>query len=854
MADYTLSAKGTYDGSNFNSGVSKSSSALDSFMGKAQSVAAKVEKVATAAVGAIGSIGGAIGSMAATGGMARALNVEQAQTMFKGLNLEWKDFEGTIKGCVDGTAFAMDQAALVAANLAASGVAAGDDMNRALRGAVGTAATFGSELGDIGGIYSKVAAQGKVTGETLQQFADRGINVTSVLSQALGKSSEEIRDMVSKGKIDFATFSDAMESAFGDSAQAANQTFTGSMANMKSALNKIGEKFADPIRANAIPVFNAVRLAINAVSARLDPLVAKFSELATTISGKVIDKFNTFTEAMNSGASIMDVLKTTFGETGSKIAAVVGAIAGLGAALGALSTIGAVVPGLSGVIGMLTGGAGAAGLFSGALGILKGAFGGVSEAFGSFGAAISKAGGGLGGFKTAFVGLLTPANLVMVAVAALAAAFVYLMATNAEFRDTILESAASIGESLMPVLMQLKDTLLPAVANLISAFVPLCAKIITAVADVAAALAPVIATIATSVIPIVSQILNVIADVVTQVTWLLTPVILNIVRLIEENMPLIQAVIEGTMNAISAIISAVWPFIQTVISNALAVIQGIVNVAMAVLNGDWSGAWQAIKDLVQTVFSAIGNIIGSAVGTIIGLVVGLVTNIAQYFSDLWSSVTSKVTEIWDNVKSSFSSGVQSAISSVGELPGRIMSLFANAGTWLIDSGRSVIEGFVSGIQGAIDWAAGCVGDAIGAIRNLFPFSPAKEGPFSGKGWVLYSGISIMEALGEGAQSQEPQVIRRFRSIASSLHDALDIEPSYSSGNKSYAFETSAFDGSFTVAYPSAPNINRDAEYGKLDQLCDEVKALHKDLPVILDEHGQSDTELSRRTLSRFLED
>ena len=87
MADYTLSAKGTYDGSNFDSGVEGSKAKMESFMEKAKSIGSKVESFAKGAVGVIGGIGGAIGSIAAQGGMSRALNLEQAKTMFKGLKL-----------------------------------------------------------------------------------------------------------------------------------------------------------------------------------------------------------------------------------------------------------------------------------------------------------------------------------------------------------------------------------------------------------------------------------------------------------------------------------------------------------------------------------------------------------------------------------------------------------------------------------------------------------------------------------------------------------------------------------------------------------------------------------------------
>jgi hypothetical protein len=49
--------------------------------------------------------------------------------------------------------------------------------------------------------------------------------------------------------------------------------------------------------------------------------------------------------------------------------------------------------------------------------------------------------------------------------------------------------------------------------------------------------------------------------------------------------------------------------------------------------------------------------------------------------------------------------------------------------------------------------AGATKDAVSSVlsgaRNLLPFSPAKEGPFSGKGWTTYSGEAMMAGLAQG---------------------------------------------------------------------------------------------------------
>jgi len=86
--------------------------------------------------------------------------------------------------------------------------------------------------------------------------------------------------------------------------------------------------------------------------------------------------------------------------------------------------------------------------------------------------------------------------------------------------------------------------------------------------------------------------------------------------------------------------------------------------------------------------------------------------------------------------------LDAAVSLVRSLPGRALSALGKIGAKLKGAGRKLIQGFVNGITDKI----GAVGDAVGRVvqkaRDLLPFSPAKEGPFSGKGYTLYSGQAL----------------------------------------------------------------------------------------------------------------
>lgn len=174
------------------------------------------------------------------GGANRAQNIEQAKFMLEGFGIQWAQIEEDISFGVQDTAYGLDAAAKVASQLVASNVSLGDDMKHALLGISGVAAMTNSTYEDIGRIFTQVAGQGRVMGDQLLQLSGRGLNVAAELAKTLNVTESEVRQMTSKGQIDFKTFSEAMYNAFGPHAKEANKTFTGALLNTKAALSRLG--------------------------------------------------------------------------------------------------------------------------------------------------------------------------------------------------------------------------------------------------------------------------------------------------------------------------------------------------------------------------------------------------------------------------------------------------------------------------------------------------------------------------------------------------------------------------------------------------------------------------------------
>ena len=124
---------------------------------------------------------------------------------------------------------------------------------------------------------------------------------------------------------------------------------------------------------------------------------------------------------------------------------------------------------------------------------------------------------------------------------------------------------------------------------------------------------------------------------------------------------------------------------------------------------------------------------------------------------------------------------------VSGIPGRIVGALGNVGRLLYDSGRKIIQGLVDGISNMVGRVTDAVGDVMQAARDLLPFSPAKEGPFSGRGWSRYSGEAIPSDLADGIVSQT----RKVRQAALGMAQAAAVGPTLAATGTTGPARTSA---------------------------------------------------------------
>ena len=247
--------------------------------------------------GGIKNITSSVTNLAVQGGFERALDIENAEHKLTGLGHSTEEVKGIMDDAlasVKGTAYGMGEAATVAASAVAAGVKPGQDLERTLKLVGDAAAISGRDMVSMGAIFNKVASAGKMTGEELNQLTDSGIPMLQLLGDTLGKTTEEVRDMVSAGEIGFDEFRNAIERGMGGAALKMGETFEGNLANTKAAMSRLGKEFMDPFLKGMTPALSTVIEIIDKITAGstegLDELGNQLSTQLETMITNVIDK------------------------------------------------------------------------------------------------------------------------------------------------------------------------------------------------------------------------------------------------------------------------------------------------------------------------------------------------------------------------------------------------------------------------------------------------------------------------------------------------------------------------------------------------------------------------------------
>lgn len=395
------------------------------------------------------------------------------------------------------------------------------------------------------------------------------------------------------------------------------------------------------------------------------------------------------------------------------------------------------------------------------------------------------------GFKAIFgamsVAAKTIAPLLGAALRAIAPAVVALAEPFKVLVTTLGAALMPIIKALAPVLLALSRTvgsivvafapLLTTIGQLVAALLPALTPLLTFVANLFTQLAPIIKLVADVLVaalkPILAQLpvilqpllnalmslVNAVLPVFMQVVKQLAPSLVNLGTAFGEVFKELGPVIAELAVLYAQYLKTMVPLLIPIISmvaklaaffadHLARVLREVVVPAFraiaALLRGDFRGAFNNAKAMIQGWMNATIRLFVTLPMKVISALSSLASKLRTVISGAMRAMVNAITERTEGIRSWFS-----------KLPGRISGWLGNLGSTLVNAGRALVQGFINGLKSMLGSVKDVAKSIVGAVSDFMPGSPAKTGPFSGKGWTPYRGKALVEGFAEGIQKAEP---------------------------------------------------------------------------------------------------
>lgn len=642
----------------------KQGKAVGSKMSSALGTALKGGAV-VAGAGAVALIGTTLAK-----GFSRLQGIDQARAKLTGLGHDAGSVDKIMNNAlasVKGTAFGLDQAATVAASAVASGVKPGQALEKTLKLVADTATIAGTDMGEMGAIFNKVAASGVIQGEEIAQLGDRGIPILQFLANELGVTAQEAKKMASDGKISFETFQRAMETGLGGAALSSGDTFSGALANVNAALGRIGAGVLGGVFPHLAPLFKDVTTALGP----LEVGAAKLGDVIGAKLGPVIDRI---------GPAL---IRFTSGLDFSNLSAGTGPMSELGASLGKIGTA------LAGVDWSKLGSAFASG---------------TADTINVFAVAI--------GFAADHVDTL--AKYLPALVVAFAAYKTAQAAANVAAIGAIPLQAAQVVSNI--ALANANRSLAASIAASTAAEnVGTAAKARSTVATIASTVASKAAALASKAWAAGQWILNA-ALTANPIGLVVAAIALLVAGFIYawKNSSKFRAILIGSWNAIKTAAVAIFGFLKNVFLKFTPVGQIISN-------------WGRIKSAASSIFGAVKGFVSRALNTIKSIFLNF-TPVGQVIKN-WGAIKSGAVSIFNGVVSFIRGIPGKAVSALSSLGSRLTGVIT--GINLFSAGSRLIQGLADGVSSKIQSVIDKVSAGVSKIKGLLPGSPIRWGPLKG---------------------------------------------------------------------------------------------------------------------------
>lgn len=335
------------------------------------------------------------------------------------------------------------------------------------------------------------------------------------------------------------------------------------------------------------------------------------------------------------------------------------------------------------------------------------------------------------------------------------------------------------------------EVLAPSLENVMNTLGPALTSIIKFAAPIVEFLAPFIGQVVEMIAGLISKLVGGLLPVLTELWAVLQPILGAVLPWVIKIAEFIGTVL---VNSIIGLVNGV----KNVIEGVINVFTGLWNFVAGVFTGNWSQAWEGVKQVFSGVWQAIVGVFQVMIfGRVLGILRGGLAAIKGGWYSGWVWVKNAAVAVWNAIKTGFSqllagivsflrrsvglyrnlwsqifnifkTGASRAWGAIKTMGSNIISTVTSFGGRMLAAGRDLIGSFINGIKNKAGEAIEAVKGIMGGIAGFFQSSPAKVGPFSGKGFTGARGKQFIKDFATGIGKGSPYAVSAVRGTMEDL--------------------------------------------------------------------------------------
>lgn len=227
----------------------------------------------------------------------------------------------------------------------------------------------------------------------------------------------------------------------------------------------------------------------------------------------------------------------------------------------------------------------------------------------------------------------------------------------------------------------------------------------------------------------------------------------------------IKDVFSGIWDMITAILQQAWNTVSAMLTIGLGILQSIWEAVWGAICNFFQGLWNGIVSFISGIWSTITGVISGAINGAYNIIVSVLTAIQSFFSSIFSGIANFVSSTFTNILSGITNTVgnikNAIVNGLTAAIDWIKGLPSQAVQWGSDFINGMKNGIMSGVQGIVDAVKG-IGDKI---KSFLHFSVPDEGPLTDyESWMP----DFMKGLSEGITGSEGTLMEKVQGVANGI--------------------------------------------------------------------------------------